>query len=180
MKSIKIPLWGLGRYAARGIVVIIIAWLLIKTSTRIADKKQVETNLQTLPVASVLGLDSAQFSIAKWTDNQAIIIFYFDPNCEHCQSEAQALKKQAEAFKEAKLLWVSVARLAELRVFEQKYQLQKTFGNNLQIAQITPEVADKQFGFRVVPTILIYDIHQKLVKKYVGETKIETILKHLL
>ncbi|TAG53483.1 MAG: hypothetical protein EAZ29_05605, partial [Runella slithyformis] len=61
----------------------------------------------------------------------------------------------------------------------QKYQLQKTFGNNLQIAQITPEVADKQFGFRVVPTILIYDSHQKLVKKYVGETKIETLQKYI-
>lgn len=175
MNSTKILRWVLG-----GCTLALFIWLFVKTSARIVDKKQIETNVQSLPKVSVSDLDSTQFSPSKWADNQAVIIFYFDPNCEHCQSEAQALKKQAEAFREVKLLWVSVARLADLRAFEQKYQLQKTFGNNLQIAQITPEVADKQFGFRVVPTILIYDIHQKLVKKYVGETKIETILKHLL
>lgn len=120
MNSTKILLWVLG-----GCALALLIWLFFKTSARIADKKQVETNLQTLPSVSVSGLDSTQFSVFEWADNQAVIIFYFDPNCEHCQSEAQALKKQAEAFKEVKLLWVSVARLADLRAFEQNTVFKK-------------------------------------------------------
>lgn len=179
MNTIKIPPSG-----ARGLLLLLIlglgGLLFFKTSARIVDKKQIENNLQSLPKVLVSDLDSTQFSVSTWADNQAVIIFYFDTNCEHCQSEAQALKSQAEAFKEAKLLWLSVAQLAQLRAFEQKFDLEKTFGSALKIAQITPEAADKEFGFRVVPTILIYDGQQKLVKKYVGETKIETLRKYIV
>jgi hypothetical protein len=157
--------------------------------TRIDQKQQLETNIQTLPNVAVLGLDSTKISMGESTTllppvlggkglgDRGNIVFYFDPNCEHCQAEAKALKKQAAAFADVRLLWLSVAPLAKLNAFEREYELEKTFGGNLKIAQITNEEADKTFGFRVVPTILIYDSHQKLTKKYVGETKIEALIQ---
>jgi thiol-disulfide isomerase/thioredoxin len=161
----------------------VLAWLLNKTMTRIDQKQQLETNIQTLPNAALLGLDSTRINIYQLMKNSPIggkgAIFYFAPDCEHCQAEAQALKKQAVAFADVRLLWLSVAPQAKLKAFERKYELEKTFGESLKIAQITNEVADKTFGFRIVPTILIYDSHQKLIKKYVGETKIETLQKYL-
>ena len=36
------------------------------------------------------------------------IVFYFDPNCEHCQNEAQALVKQPQLFSNVRL-FVSVS-----------------------------------------------------------------------
>ncbi len=168
------------------LVFVAAAWLFVRTSAKITQKQQLEASIQTLPNISVLGLDSTQINIKQSFSNSPIgaaavagrgAVFYFDPDCEHCQAEAQALSRQVKAFENTKLWWLSVASLAKLRAFERKYALQKIFGQNLKIAQLSNEQADKVFGFRVVPTILIYDSQQKLVKKYVGQTKIETLIK---
>ncbi|WP_428655087.1 TlpA family protein disulfide reductase [Runella sp.] len=150
--------------------------LFVKTYQGMAAKKQTEQQLQHLPSVALVGLDSTSFALHPNT--KPIVIFYFDPHCEHCQNEANALKKQANAFENVTLLWLSTERLWVLREFEQKYGLQKTIPS-LKIAHISPQDADKQFGFRTVPTILMYDTEGNLTKKYVGETKIEAILKHL-
>jgi thiol-disulfide isomerase/thioredoxin len=151
---------------------------LVKTSASIKQKEQAEANIQNMPNVSLWALDSSQFSSQDWVGNSPSIIFYFDPHCEHCQDEAQALKKQAQAFTDIKLLWVSVESLKNLRDFEKKFALQKTIPQ-AKIARILPQDANKQFDFRVVPTILIYDKHHQLSKKFVGETKIEALIKYI-
>jgi peroxiredoxin len=139
-------------------------------------KQEARKRSEHLPTVPLVGLDSVAFKITSVA--QPTVIFYFDPHCEHCQNEAQALRKQYQAFKTARLLWVSTERLWVLRQFEAQYALQKSI-STLQVAQISPEVADKQFGFRTVPTMMIYDSEGHLVKKFVGETKIEALLKYL-
>ena len=150
-------------------------WFFVKAYRGIEQKKRVETNIQQLPNVRLLGLDSTAFVLAGQAQKQQpTIIFYFDPNCEHCQNEARELVKQATQFTNVDLLWLSTERLWVLRQFEAKYQLQKRV-STLKITQISPNDADKRFGFRIVPTILIYDNQHKLVKKFVGETKIEAL-----
>lgn len=156
------------------VVLATVAWLLVQTSASIKQKQQAEANIQHLPNVSLWALDSSQFVSRNWVGNSPSIIFYFDPHCEHCQAQAQTLKKQAKRFENIKLLWVSVETLKNLRVFEKTYGLQKALPQ-LKIARISPQDANKQFDFRVVPTILIYDKHQQLNKKFVGETKIEAL-----
>ena len=159
-------------------VVGVAVWLFIKSYQRLDEKHQVAKHTLHLPTPQLRALDSTTFILNGQEKHQSTVIFYFDPHCEHCQNEANELKKQATAFENVTLLWLSTERLWVLREFEQKYGLQKQF-SSLKIAQISPQDADKQFGFRTVPTILIYDAKGNLAKKYVGETKIEAILKHL-
>ena len=154
------------------------AWFFAKAYRGIEQKKRVATNIQQLPNVRLLGLDSTAFVLAGQVPKQPTIVFYFDPNCEHCQNEARELVKQATQFTNVELLWLSTERLWVLRQFEAKYQLQKRV-STLKIGQISPNDADKRFGFRIVPTILIYDAEGQLAKKYVGETKIEALVKHL-
>lgn len=157
-------------------VVGIVVWLLVKSYQTLQHKKEIETKMQQLPTVSLRRLDSTEVTLIL--KQQPTILFYFDPHCEHCQKEAKELKKQSQAFKDAQLLWLSTERLWVLREFEKEYGLQKTIPS-LTIAQISPQEADKQFGFRTVPTILIYDAEGNLAKKYVGETKMEAIVKYL-
>lgn len=152
------------------------AWLLTKTYHQINQKQQVSLRSQYLPPVRLLGLDSTCFVVE--TKQQPTVIFYFDPNCEHCQNEAQALVKQCKDFSNVQLIWVSTEKMELIRQFEQQYHLQRVFPF-LKIAQIKLEDANKQFGFRIVPTILIYNAKGKLLKKYVGETKIEALVKYL-
>ena len=195
MRKNTLPLWGLGGFVV--IVLGLIAWLFYYTAQRIDQKKALAESIKVLPNVLINYLDSteapikalASSSIPSWKErrdsslshygervgDRGILIFYFDPDCEHCQNQAQAIKKKALAFEGLHLVWVSVAGLPKLRQFEKKYGLEKAMPN-LKIAHITPEVAFQKFGFSVVPTILIYDNGQHLIKKYVGETKIEALL----
>jgi thioredoxin-related protein len=157
-------------------VIGIIVLLFIKTYQSAVVKKQAEQRQQHLPSVTLVAMDSTLFSLPIST--KPTIIFYFDPHCEHCQNEAKELKKQAQVFQDVRLLWLSTERLWVLRAFEKEYELQKAF-SSLTIAQISPQDADKQFGFRTVPTILIYDDQGNLAKKYVGETKMEAIVKYI-
>jgi len=157
-------------------VVGIVVWLLVQSYQTLQHKKEIVTKMQQLPTVSLRGLDSTEVTLIQ--KQQPTVLFYFDPHCEHCQHEAKELKKQSQAFKNAQLLWLSTERLWVLREFEKEYALQKMIPS-LTIAQISPQEADKQFGFRTVPTILIYDAEGNLVKKYVGETKIEAIVKYI-
>lgn len=157
-----------------------VVWLGIQTKHRLAHKKQVEANLQTLPQeATLLALDSTELSLkALVGHNKPTVIFFFEPDCEHCQAEAGELKKYARAFAHVQLLWVSMAEPYRLRQFEQQYGLEKSL-TNLRISHISPHEANQRFAFRTVPTILIYNQNRQLTKKYVGETKVEAILKYL-
>lgn len=157
-------------------VVGVVTWLMLQSYQTLQHKKEMETKMKHLPQISLMGLDSTTITLTP--KNQPTVLFYFDPHCEHCQQEAKELKKQAQAFQGAQLLWLSTERLWVQREFEKEYELQKGF-SSLTIAQISPQDADKQFGFRTVPTILIYDSKGNLVKKYVGETKMEAIVKYL-
>jgi protein-disulfide isomerase len=157
-------------------VIGIIVLLFVKTYQSAVVKKQAEQRQQHLPSVALVAMDSTFFSLP--INTKPTVIFYFDPHCEHCQNEAKELKKQAQAFQDAQLLWLSTERLWVLREFEKEYALQKTIPS-LTIAQISPQEADKQFGFRTVPTILIYDAEGNLAKKYVGETKMDAIIKYL-
>lgn len=153
-----------------------VMWLMLQSYQTLQYKKEIETKMQQLPTVSLRGLDSTAVTLTQ--KHQPTVLFYFDPHCEHCQHEATELKKQAQAFNNAQLLWLSTERLWVLRAFEKEYALQKTLPS-LTIAQISPQEAHKQFGFRTVPTILIYDAEGHLAKRYVGETKIEAIVKYL-
>lgn len=159
-------------------VIGVAAWLFLKVYQGVNLKKQIEQRQQNLPSVRLLALDSVAFELNKWHQKQSIVLFYFDPHCEHCQHEAKELKKQAQVFQDVQLLWLSTERLWVLREFEKEYELQKAF-SSLIMAQISSQDADKQFGFRTVPTILIYDSKGNLAKKYVGETKIEAIMKYI-
>ena len=153
-----------------------IGWLFLKSYKGIHAKKKAAQQVQTLPAAAFLSLDSTFVPIKN--TQRPTAIFYFDPHCEHCQQEAATLVKEAQQFKDVQVYWLSSASLADLRTFEVQYGLQKKL-SMLQIGQISAEVADKQFGFRTVPTILLYNQAGTLTKKYVGETKTEAILKYL-
>ena len=183
MSKNKLPSLGSPMYRIRAFVVIIvlglITWLFFHTAQRLDQKKAIAENIKTLPNTKLLGLDSVVFypnplPLPHRRRGENTIIFYFDPECEHCQHEAEEVKKQAKRFDNSKLFWLSTEPLTKLRQFEATYALQKTVPQ-LTIAQISKSDAYNKFGFQSVPTIMVYDSGGKFVKKYVGETKIEAL-----
>jgi hypothetical protein len=72
---------------------------------------------------------------------------------------------------------LSSESLSKIKIFATKY---KVLGiKSLQIAQISSKIAVENLGFKAIPHILIYDAKGNLQKQFVGETKIEVIIKYL-
>ncbi len=153
-------------------------YLLLRTLQQSKVNKQTVNNIQLLPSVTVHGLDSVSFLSNAHAGIKGTVVFYFGSTCDHCQQEAEEVKKHAQQFKEVSLLWLSPEPLADLQLFEKKYALQKSVPM-LRIAQVDLKIATKQLGFHTIPTILVYNTQGTLQKKFIGETKIEAILKYL-
>lgn len=155
-----------------------IAWMLWQTLHRVEKKAQIKAATQQLPNVQLLTLDSVTFDLAKSVGDQAAVLFFFNPDCEHCQSEAKQVRENAEELRSAKLVWISTENLDRLREFDEKFKLSQSI-EKLVVAKIDPITANEKFGLRTFPTVFIYDAAGNLTKKYTGETKIEAILKYL-
>jgi thioredoxin-related protein len=110
------------------------------------------------------------------TNENATIIFFFSPDCEHCQYEAKDILKQKDAFSSVNMWWVSVADSLTIKQFVKTYGLENL--PNHCFASLSVEKIVQTFGSVSVPHIFIYDKHQVLQKEFKGETKVEALLKY--
>lgn len=155
-----------------------IAWMLWQTLHRVEKKEQIKAATQQLTDVQLLALDSIAFDLTKSVGNRVVVLFFFHPDCEHCQSEAKQVRENAQALSTTKLIWISTENLDHLREFDEKFKLSQSI-EKLVVAKIDPVIANEKFGVRTFPTVFIYDAAGNLIKKYTGETKIEAILKYL-
>jgi len=105
--------------------------------------------------------------------SERVIINFFSPTCEHCQYMATQYLKNKAQLKDITILMVTSADSCSLTKFNNDYQL-NTF-HNIVLLRDTKFKIYKIFEITTVPSFFIYD-HQKLVKKIIGETKIENLL----
>lgn len=65
------------------------AWMLWQTLHRVEKKAQIKAAMQQLPEVQLLALDSTKFDLVNSVGEQKSVLFFFHPDCEHCQSEAR-------------------------------------------------------------------------------------------
>ena len=109
-------------------------------------------------------------------DRPAVLI-YFDPDCDHCQREADELRQHAATLASAQVLMLSSAPVSALKTFAKSHQIANL--TNLQIAHIDRLVAYETFGFTSVPDVLVYHADGTLSKHFRGETSIAAIARCL-
>ncbi|WP_421826383.1 peroxiredoxin family protein [Larkinella sp.] len=158
------------------VVVGLMAYFGVGILSKAQHKKEVEKTIQTLPDFTMQTIHNHAFS-SKSLAGKAIAIIYFDPDCEHCQQEARAFRRQAGQLKEMAIIWVSSQPRQKLQHFARTYGL--TALPKVTVGQISKETVYETFGFTTVPSILIYNTEGQLVKTYKGETKIEALTASL-
>jgi thiol-disulfide isomerase/thioredoxin len=137
-------------------------------------KKQVEQATATLPAEKYYVLDSTTIHTTKNLKNNAVFIFFFNSDCEYCQSEAKLLNENREAFKNATVYLFSSEPLENIRAFKEKYLPGNT---DFIIGQVDLRASSEVFGVKSFPYTLIYDKNNRLVKTYKGIVKLEALTK---
>lgn len=104
------------------------------------------------------------------------MLILFQPECDHCQREAEEIRKHLEEFSEYELYFISADQMPAIEEFGKTYDL--LGHSNVKFAATTVESVLGNFGPISAPSIYIYH-DQRLVKKFNGETGIDLILQAL-
>jgi len=161
-------------FSIASILIALAAYLAYRIFITIQQKQSIEKITYTLPVFAFVTVSNKTFSNADLENENGKIIFnFFSPTCEHCQYMATQYLKNKEQLKESTILMVTIADSSSVAKFNKDYQLNTL--PNLILLRDTKFQFYKIFGIATVPSFFIYK-QQKLVKKIIGETKIENLI----
>ena len=158
-----------------GIAVIALAvYLGFRIYHKIQQKQTAEKNTATLPAFSFYTLNNTVFTNNNLPDSNGKIIFnFFSPTCEHCQYMATQYVQHQQQLNGITILMITVADSLAVTEFYKQYTLNQV--PNIIMLRDKKFSFPKIFGTGVVPCFFIYN-HQKLVKKIIGETKMENLI----
>jgi peroxiredoxin len=154
------------------------SWLSWKIFSQLKLRDRIEVNSQFLPDISLVNTDSTSLKLHDMDLRKKTFVFYFDSDCENCKQELQDFKKDIQKFRDVNVLWVSKEDLSKIKQFESQLGLKDKL-ININVAKISAKDSDETFGFTVTPSIFIYAKNRKLEKKYIGQTRMEILLKFI-
>ncbi len=146
-------------------------WLGFRTVSGLNAKKEALTRRQHL----------AEFTVYKNQHSEQLalvgslptVVMYFNPDCEHCQYEAEQLPRHPTLLKKAQVWLLSTEPLPRLQTFAKRYRLDTL--PHVSVAHIEARVAFDSLGFRMVPHLLVYGADGRLKKEFKGETRWEAV-----
>jgi peroxiredoxin len=155
--------------------------LMLIVAIGVGCQKKEEKVETTSPVQSANDLPTMPITFLDGTTVQAksltgsLILILFQPDCDHCQREAQEFQKNLAAFNNYTLYFVSSVGIPETEAFAKQYGL--SGHANVKFGVTAVENVLNNFGAISAPSMYIYDGGGKLVKKFNGETDIQQILE---
>ncbi len=119
--------------------------------------------------------DQSWVTPAVLPENQPVIVFYFDPFCEHCNEEAEMIKENAAMFEGITMIWVSWAENVMDNVdFYKKYFMEVP--GKVYVAQDSKYSIDDYFGYSEVPSIYVYNAGRTRTATFRAETDPEILV----
>lgn len=104
---------------------------------------------------------------------QYTLINYFSPDCEHCQYMAGQLTLHSAAFSNTHVFMITPATFENASRFAENYGLSKL--NFVSVGTDPGFQFPALFGASMMPSFFLYGPDNRLLKKYIGETKIENL-----
>jgi thiol-disulfide isomerase/thioredoxin len=128
-----------------------------------------------IPPFKMLMSDGKFFSANDIQKNKPVVLIYFAPDCEHCQTLMNEFFKSIDAFKAMQVILVTFKPLQELSAFERLYETYKyeniktgTEGNTFFLR--------KFLKIDNTPFTALYNKDGKLIYSYRKETPITDLI----
>ena len=136
---------------------------------------QNQPNPKTFPEFSFVKTSGETITKKNIPAGKPVIVFFFDPDCDHCQKQAGWMKAALPKFANATLFWVSTAEMQPITEFQKEY-----FGTakNVIFAKDTKYQFDNYFGYSVAPSIYVFDSKGNFAKGFKNEVAAEELLKY--
>ena len=129
-----------------------------------------------LPAFQILLLDStSQANTFEAPKKKAIMLMFFSPDCDHCETVTQEIIAHIKDFKKTKIYMFSPMPLHTIKTFYDKMGL-SNYKKYITVGQEYKGFFHSYYGTQYVPHIVIYGKDKKLVASFEGDGKIEDIL----
>lgn len=160
------------------LVVGLLGWAGFSMKQTLAAKEQRTQQIQQRPDLNAVHFVTKQLhNSTTMLNGKPTVIILFDPDCEHCQYEAEQLSKRNAEFSNASVYLLTTQTPGRARAFARHYGLDTLA--MMHVGTLSPEESRVVFGPTSVPHLFIYGADGRLRKEFKGETKIESLLKYL-
>lgn len=132
-----------------------------------------------MPEFSFDEIDGTKLTKAEVTPGKPALVFYFDPDCDHCQEIARRINEKISAFDNATVLFVTFSDMEMLQAFPAKHVPNSVGKKNFHFANDTNYKFDSYFGYSEAPTIHIYNSKGVKAKVFRKEVEVSEILLYL-
>jgi len=146
--------------------------IIIKKQHRI---KTVRENIKKLPLFEAKNINDSLIKSDHITSGPLIILF-FHPDCEICQSEITILSSDP-GLANCSVCLVSYATEDDCRQFALQYIPENN--QNIEILIDSDYKLSEIFGLTAIPSFYLYGTDLNLIKSFIGPVSITTILKYL-
>lgn len=129
-----------------------------------------------LPPLKLKNLDGSMLDVQSFLGKKTILIL-FQPDCDHCQNEAQQIAKRLSAFASYTLYFISSAPNVEVEKFSHDYNLADQ--PNIHFALTESQSIIDSYGPIPAPSIYIYSKEGSLLNSFNGEMEMDVVIKYL-
>jgi peroxiredoxin len=144
-------------------------------SEKVTEEQQKVQEASDVPNLPLTFPNGSQKSARELTGKMALILF--QPDCDHCQREAQDIQKHLAAFKDVQLYFISSSSIDEMLEFGKNYGL--TGLQNVTFARTGFQDVLNAYGPIDAPSLYLYDANGKLIQAFNGEVAIDVVVKYL-
>lgn len=154
------------------VVVGILSYLGMAIANKLEHKEEVKTRVAKLAYFSYTSLDDQEVKIKQ--SDRTKVIFFFNPDCEHCQSEAELIAANMDAFANAEVYFFSMESLESIQDFAKKHKIE-----DFKVGKVDYKSVAYPMGVNTFPICFIYAPTGELLQQYKGEVKLEAITKFI-
>jgi len=129
-----------------------------------------------LPSFDILLTNGGSFATSAVAKNKPLVLIYFAPGCDHCQTLMRAFFKNVQQFKNADVLMVTFTSLKDVAQFEKTFETAK-YPNIKAGLEKRPLFLQSFYKLQNTPFTALYDKKGQLVTSYKKEERVADLLK---
>jgi peroxiredoxin len=151
------------------LLLVVFAWPSVPLSAQ-ANKQ--------LPLFSMTLSSGRYFNMAEIPKGRPVLLFYFDPECDHCHTLMNEFFKRTADFKSAEIMLVTFKPLTDVQAFAQAYQTHQ-YPNIKVGTEGTTYYLRNFYRLQNLPFAALYSKAGQLIAGYQKKVPLEMLQKEL-
>jgi thioredoxin-related protein len=168
----KHPKIFIGLIASLILILAVLFWCMAHV---LKTKKTAEENTKQFFINGLVTIpDSISLNKYDLTIGEPVIMFFFSTDCDFCHKQLDEITNAIDSFEETNILLVSDENISSIGNYAALNKLEEY--RNVTIAKINKGEIIRKYNITTAPTLLIYDKNNQLVKRFVGNTPVDSLL----